>query len=254
MDGVRLEQHDPAAGRPWGLWATVGCVVAVAAAFVTTQQGVAIVYLSALMAAHGEAAANASAADPMADGTLLALVTLASSAVCTALVVVIAWLRRDLPVRSYLALRPPTAGQLAAWIGAIGATIALTDLLTYALGRPVVPEYLVVAYRSCGILPLLWLAMGLAAPVFEEIFVRGFIFAGLESSRVGGPGAVVVTALLWTVVHSQYGLYELAIVFVMGLILGAARLRTGSVIACIAMHVLANLVATVEVAVTVSTA
>lgn len=236
---------------PWGLWATFGFIAVTALGFVITQQGVATIYLAVLMAVEGEAAVNAVAANIMSDGLLLATATMASGIVCTALVVFFAWLRRDVGVRRYLALQKVTPLSLLGWLGVLVLAIVATDLLTYALGRPVVPEYMVDAYRSCRFVPVLWIAIVLVGPMFEEVFVRGFIFAGLAASRFGGAGAVVVTSLLWTVVHMQYDLYQLGIVFLMGLILGVARLKTGSLFPCLAMHVFANFVATTETAVVV---
>ncbi len=253
-DATREDHVQPeleSAARPWGLPATLGFIVVTAIAFVLAQQGVAVVYLAVLMGTEGEAAVNEVAANIMSDGTLLATATLVSGLVCTTLVVFFAWLRRGMEVRRYLALQGASVQSLTACLGVLAITIVATDLLTYALGRPIVPEYMLDAYRSCAFLPLLWVAIVLAAPIFEEVFVRGFIFAGLESSRLGGGGAVVITSLLWTVVHMQYDLYQLGIVFLMGLIIGTARLKTGSLVPCIAMHVFANLVATVETTVVV---
>jgi membrane protease YdiL (CAAX protease family) len=60
---------------------------------------------------------------------------------------------------------------------------------------------------------------------------------------------VVITSLLWALIHLQYGPYEISTVFILGLILGVARLTTGSIYTSIAMHAFVNLVATAEVAV-----
>jgi membrane protease YdiL (CAAX protease family) len=55
--------------------------------------------------------------------------------------------------------------------------------------------------------------------------------------------------MVWSALHTQYDLYGIALIFLGGLLLGYARLRGGSAYVPIAMHVVQNLVATLEVGV-----
>jgi membrane protease YdiL (CAAX protease family) len=107
---------------------------------------------------------------------------------------------------------------------------------------------MLAAYQSAGFAPLLWLALVVAAPLAEEVFFRGFLFQGVRHTRLGASGAVLFTSFAWALVHVQYDSYEISTVFVLGLILGVARLRTNSLYTTIAMHALVNLLATLEVA------
>jgi membrane protease YdiL (CAAX protease family) len=95
---------------------------------------------------------------------------------------------------------------------------------------------------------LIWLALIVAAPLFEETFFRGFLFKGFESSFIGPSGAVLATAGLWAVIHAQYNLYEMTIIFCLGLLLGGARRATGTLSVPLALHAVVNLVATIEAA------
>ena len=123
------------------------------------------------------------------------------------------------------------------------------DALTMLLGRPVIPEFMIDAYQTAGFVPLLWVALVVMAPVFEEIFFRGFIFPGIRNSRLGVTGAIVLTSLAWAACHVQYDLYHMTVIFGMGIVLGVARWRTESVYPPMATHAALNLVATVQVAV-----
>ena len=87
-----------------------------------------------------------------------------------------------------------------------------------------------------------------AAPVFEETFFRGFLLPGFRHSAVGTPGAIVITSLSWTALHVQYDAYSLVTLFVLGIVLGLARVLTGSVYTTIGMHAVNNLIATLETA------
>ena len=109
-------------------------------------------------------------------------------------------------------------------------------------------------YQTAGFPPLLWLAVVVAAPLAEETFFRGFLFKGILHSRLSGAGAVVLTALIWAVIHQQYDLYGVANVFAAGLLFGYARLRTNSIYPCLLMHTLMNLIATIQVATIIQSA
>jgi membrane protease YdiL (CAAX protease family) len=124
-------------------------------------------------------------------------------------------------------------------------------LLAVAFDRPVVHDFMRDAYTTADPLWLLWLAVVVAAPAFEEIFYRGFLYYGLAGSRLGVTGATVISALAFASIHIQYELFEITVVFAMGILLAIARQRTGSILVPIGMHALNNFVATVETAMAV---
>jgi membrane protease YdiL (CAAX protease family) len=80
------------------------------------------------------------------------------------------------------------------------------------------------------------------------LWFRGFLFAGIGATPLGVPGAILLTAGLWAALHMQYDLYDMSSVFLLGLLFGTARYRTGSLWPSLSMHMFANLVATVETA------
>jgi hypothetical protein len=86
------------------------------------------------------------------------------------------------------------------------------------------------------------------APIFEEIFFRGFLFQGIRYSRLGPIGAIGITSFFWAVIHLQYDIYGIATIFAHGLLLGIVRFKTDSIYLLMVMHSLASLVATVETA------
>jgi membrane protease YdiL (CAAX protease family) len=90
------------------------------------------------------------------------------------------------------------------------------------------------------------------APLAEETLFRGFMFEGLQRSRAGAWGAIIITSAVWTAIHMQYEIGGLAQIFVAGIVLGVARWRTRSLWAPICLHAFMNLVATVETALIVA--
>jgi HAD superfamily hydrolase (TIGR01509 family) len=229
----------------WGLWATLGFSLVIAAAFLGAQIAVAAAFMIFItVSGRGELLRGA---EGEVSGLLLALATCASAPVGIGLTWLFAWLRRGMSVKDYLALRPVAAKEMVRWCLVLIVLVVLSDGLTALLGRPIVPEFMVRAYQTSYFPPLLLAAVIVGAPASEEIMFRGFLFKGILHSRFGGIGAVLVTSLIWAVIHGQYDQYGRATIFVVGLLLGTARLKTDSVFPGAAMHALMNLIAMLQV-------
>jgi CAAX protease family protein len=94
-----------------------------------------------------------------------------------------------------------------------------------------------------------WQFLVIALP--EEVFFRGYLqtnltrlFPGAQRRWIGGQGpAIVLTSAIFAIVHVAPSLEPMrAAVFFPSLVFGFLRARTGSVVAPIAFHALANLV------------
>lgn len=234
--------------RPWGFWATLGLGAAIAVLYVVAQAVMLILFAVGLsISGNGEVLSDPKTFE--SNGLFLAVATCAAAPVGIGMTWLFAWLRRGLPVKDYLALNAVPARIVFRWgIGLLGLLL-LSDVFTTLLGRPIVPEFMVDAYQTAGFVPFLWLAVIVAAPLMEEVFFRGFLLTGFSRSRLGAPGAIVLTAAFWAAIHLQYDFYGIATIFVFGLFLGYARLRTGSIYTTIVMHAVMNLGATIQVAV-----
>ncbi len=231
---------------PWGFWATVGFSIAVLGAFLVVQTAVAIPFALAAMRQDPGISPQELAEKIESDGLLMALATLASAPVGIGLTLLFASLRRGLSVARYLALKrvPLSSGLL--WCSLVVLFMFCSDGLTYLTGRDVVPVQMTRAYETAVFPALLWIAVLVGAPLFEELFFRGFVFRGIQRSRLGGVGAILLTALIWAGIHLQYDVYQMATIFLGGLLLGLARLKTESVYLTILMHAIWNAVAMAE--------
>jgi membrane protease YdiL (CAAX protease family) len=97
-------------------------------------------------------------------------------------------------------------------------------------------------------LPFIFLALVVLPPVVEELLVRGFLYSGL---RKGLPliWAVLLTSAIFATAHLQAGsgqplLWSAAIdTFILSLVLIYLKEKTGSLYACIGLHMLKNFVA-----------
>jgi uncharacterized protein len=232
----------PPAPKHWGVLGTIVWGTGIALVFVILQSIVMLAYVGHGRTTLTDDQFGALLEKSQSNGVLLSFATLLTAALCVPLIFGIAKLKRGSRLRDYLALRPVPLRALGRWLGITALFLVASDTLTWALGRPVVPEFMKSAYASADPAWLIWLAFVLGAPLFEEIFFRGFLFKGLEGA-ITATGAIVVTSAMWSAIHVQYDLYGVGTIFVIGLLLGAARRRTDSIVAPLAMHAFANLVA-----------
>jgi beta-phosphoglucomutase len=226
----------------WGFWATLGFSLLVMVGDVIGQATVAFLYSigSAITGQHVDWDAIDS------NGLFLGLATIAGAPLVIGLSWLFAWLRKGLPPAVYLGLNRVSAGQVVGWLMILGAFVAVSDLITYLLGKPIVPEFMHQIYETAGSIPILLVALLIAAPLAEEVLFRGFMFEGLARSAVGLPGAMLITSAVWAALHLQYDFYGIGQIFFSGILLGYARVRTGSLYTCIIMHAVMNMIATVE--------
>jgi len=232
--------------KPWGFWPSLGLGCLAAGVWVFAQGLVAGIGVFA-GAFSTQGGLNHEKVDVLgSNGFLLSLATLVGAPVAVGMSWLFASIRKETKPTCYLALEKISFSELCRWCLYLSVVIILSDLLTISLQRPLVPDVMVDMYKSCSIKPVFWLALVLAAPLAEEFLFRGFLFRGMAESPLGPWGTIVLTSLLWTLLHLQYDWYGMASVFVLGLALGYARHRTGSLYAPLVMHGFGNLVATLE--------
>ena len=135
-----------------------------------------------------------------------------------------------------------------AWFGLISVALAVYLLLSPVTGglAESTRQILSVATdvkRLDGQPATAWavaIARGcLIVPVFEEVFFRGLMLGWLRK-HLADRGAITVSAALFAVMHGYP--IVLPYVFVSGLFTGWVRMRTGSTLNTILMHVLNNVV------------
>lgn len=157
--------------------------------------------------------------------------------------------RSRTPFAEYLALHWPSWRHLVIGIVAWAVLVGSWDLLSRALGREVAPGFMVDVLKSASAAGALWLlaiAFCVAAPVSEEFFARGFLYRGWSESFLKVPGAILLSSLVWTVMHLQYDWFFFGQVFSIGLLFGWLRYRYASTWLTVVLHGLNNLAATLQ--------
>jgi len=232
---------------PWGFWPTIGfsCIIAIVYTFI--QVIVAVVFTVVAIIRTPEFDVEKFADSLQKNGLFYAMATCAAAPLTIGLIILFAKIRKQITIKEYLCLRMPGWKELLKWSFVVLLFVGCFDTLTFLIGRPIVPQFMVSAYTTAYFTPLLWLALVIVAPLVEEMFFRGFLFKGIESSRMGSAGAIIITSLAWSAMHTQYDVYGIATIFAGGLLLGFARLKTNSIYPPIVMHALQNTIATIEI-------
>jgi membrane protease YdiL (CAAX protease family) len=243
-----LPSSDDMEAKPWGLWATLGFSAIIFALFSALQILVATAFVSFAKAEHPELDLEVYAKSLASNGFCIAIMIVISGLICAPLTVLFARLRKNISIKNYFGFKEPLKREWFQWLLILAGFLFLSDGVSLLLREPIVPPFMVDAYRTASSLPVLLFAIVVVAPIFEEIFFRGFLFQGIRYSRLGPIGAIGITSLVWAVIHLQYGLYGILTVFVLGLLFGIARLKTGSIHLLMVMHSVVGLVATMETA------
>src|SRR5216683_2456755 len=220
----------------WGLVATLGLAVL---AFGFGQA----VGVGALAVVRGS--------DPLLtgyDGSAVAVFLLVGNPVQSVTLVLAARMTGE-DMFAYFGLDLPRWRDVTIAVAGLAIVILVGDVLTWALGRELVPSFQLQIHRSAqasGALISLWLALIVVAPVGEELLFRGFLFRGfVREPRDALPGILAIS-LIWSLLHIQYDWFGASLVFAIGVLLGYVRLYSGSTTLVILLHMLLNLESVLE--------
>lgn len=183
----------------------------------------------------------------MFDGDVIGLVTFATLFFICPVCWLIGQVRPGFSGLEYLGSERVKWWQWIFWGGLTVAMAYLFGLVAPSMGVED-PDDSMVAMAKTTTVPLyLYLGVGIGAPLIEEFVFRGVLWRGCRNSRLGLPGTLIVTSFCWTILHVQYPVPILSFLFVLGLILGYAREKTGNVWVPVFMHAVNNALATLEI-------
>lgn len=229
----------------WQFWATAAWAAVATGMWFLSQFVIGLTLITQFEfmtpAAGNVAAANA---------VFISLVTILSAPAPVAVIALVIRLARC-QFADYLALTWPRGRDILMGLLCLIVLLPLGDLASHVSGRDVVPPFVVETYkgaRDAGALVLLLLAMVVAAPLMEELLFRGFIMRGFSASRLGAIGAIIVTSATWALLHVQYEVFFVVQIFLLGLVFGWLRWRSGSTTLTLLLHALTNFSVIVQTA------
>lgn len=245
-------QHIETTPRYWSFWATIALGLVIFCVFSLAQVVglVGYIYLvdpqaiSALFDPNSAMSADQLLSTYSFNGDAIAVSVIMSSVVCTALLIYLAWLRKPMTIDEYYDLNIPRLKSMLIFLGLMVLAMIAMESVNHVLDRPT-PEFMTEVYANIHNLPLFWIAVSVAAPIFEEFFFRGFLLEGMSRSRLGLIGASIITSAAWAIIHLQYGWFEIISIFFIGILLCIAKVKSRSLYVPIAMHMLMNITASI---------
>jgi uncharacterized protein len=171
-------------------------------------------------------------------GDMVALEALWSGLVGLVLIIVSVriWKRKNFS--TFLGLGTAPLKQYLKWIGIFLVLGLIIEVLTrYVPGFE--SDFMSRILATSTNQFLLFLGVGLMAPVFEEFLLRGLLLGSLRH-MADEHVAVALSAGVFTLMHMQYNTAILLLILPMGVLLGYARTRTGSIWVPVVIHVINN--------------
>jgi membrane protease YdiL (CAAX protease family) len=242
--------------RVWGPWATAWFGFAVCVIYLAVQTLINTAYARVIMLYDYSLLPNFSMLQQEEIvkvlganyGLYVAITDFIAAILCVGIILYIIKIGQSATIRDYLGLKSISKKTILVALAIVTGWIVLSDGLSIVIGRPVNSVFMVNAYRTSQWPVFFWMVAVFFLPVFEEILFRGFLFTGFSRSRIGIIGAIVITSLSWTLIQRQYGLYELAALFILGVLLGIVRFRTGSLWAPLSMNAFFKFIVMLELA------
>ena len=184
------------------------------------------------------------------NGDVLVMATLLGFFIAVPLMLLIIKLKRGTHLKDYFGFYSASGRDYLKWIGIMAVCVIAMGLIGEAIQEKSADAFTTGVFKTASNVPMLFVAVALLAPLFEELFFRGFLYKGLSEGKLGPVGAIVLTSLMWAVIHVQYDWFPILMIFMMGIVLGYARYKTGSIWVPIVLHALNNFASLLLVAFT----
>lgn len=139
----------------------------------------------------------------------------------------------------FLGLLPPRWRPALIWTGAfllLGVVIEGLAHLSPAFRTDFMQQVLATTSSTTRLV----IGVGIMAPLFEEFLLRGLLFGSVRH-LLDEHAAVAITAGVFAVMHMQYSVAIMLLILPLGVVLGYARARSGSIWVPVALHMLNNL-------------
>jgi uncharacterized protein len=240
------------APKPWGGWATIGLGAVVLVVYVTVQGAVALAFALWRFVENPGLDVTQLTNDLASDGFMLSIATISSAILGTGFILLFIFLRKRISISDYLNLHPLPRKSLLTLLGVYAGLLVISVVLGLIWPQIEDSGFTVEVFNTSRWPALFGIAVVVFAPIFEETFFRGFLFRGLKDSALGATGTILLTSLLWALLHVQYNFFGIAEIFILGIVFGIVRLRTGSLQAPLLLHALWNLAAFVAAALSVN--
>jgi uncharacterized protein len=157
---------------------------------------------------------------------------------------ILIYLRKGFSLREYLSLKWVSLSKYILWLGIVILFQFSAIIISHFMKMDSALEEMIVKmmkdlFQPSFSTPYIYFIIIVLAPIFEELLFRGFLYKGFRESKAGKWGAILTTSVIFGVIH----IFNAIPIFILGLFLGLAREKTGTVYVPMAMHATNNLIA-----------
>lgn len=175
------------------------------------------------------------------DGTVVSA-SIMISGICLVLLIVGIIRSKGRQVRQYLEVQRFSPAMGVAMVGVLLVFIIASEGLTYWLDKTPL-DFVDPLFQTVSSVWILVVAMVIVAPIYEELIFRGILWSAIKERFPVPRGTIVasvVTSAMFAIIHLQYGLYEISTIFLLALIFCYARVKSGSLLLPILLHIANN--------------
>ncbi len=141
----------------------------------------------------------------------------------------------------YLALDWPSTGEVLRALAITAILLSAESFAVSVVGKEEISPNPYISADQAGAFLIFLIGGCIAAPIMEEFVLRGFMFRGWSQSCLRPVGSIVVTSVLWAMIHTQYDWFGRFWIFVTGLALGHFRWRSNSTWLTVMVHSAINI-------------
>jgi uncharacterized protein len=246
-DNFQFNQNEtpPQLGKVWSFWPTIGFGAIIFTGWLIIQTLVTLPFLIDEIINNGFLDYTKIVNNLIQNSLYVALVTMISAPIGMGLIILFVKLRRNISLQEYLRLKRFKKNIFLPLLIIFIAFFVLNIYFENLFPQFQNADSTIGSYTGSGLI-LFGVAAVIFAPIFEESFFRGFLFAGIQKSILGTFGAIALTSISFALLHLQYGAAGILIILVLAIFLGISRWLTNSLLVTIIFHALWNLGAVIQ--------
>ncbi|WP_201535780.1 CPBP family intramembrane glutamic endopeptidase [Psychrobacter ciconiae] len=175
------------------------------------------------------------------NGTVVSASIIISALILSLLIWLILKLKKQ-SVGDYLVLKPFNLKVAIAMIGILLLFMIGSQALTYLLDKEPL-DFVNPLFSSVNSVWLLVFVMVVVAPIYEELVFRGLLWSAIAEQFEAPRGLIIaslVTSIIFALIHLQYGIYEMSTIVILALIFCWARIKSGSLLLPMLLHIINN--------------
>lgn len=178
-------------------------------------------------------------ADIAFNGNALGLAGMVSGIFGIGVIMLLVMTRKGNDYKLQLDLKAPSIKSVLLWLGVVVVLGLALEFIGQQFGI-FQSDFMEKLWNNTTHFSWLFIAVCIMAPIFEELLFRGVLLDALCRTSIGIHGSVLITSLLFAVVHLQYDWTVLIAILLLGMILGYSRLYSQSLYVPILLHFVNN--------------